>query len=443
MVATIVEAGGKLCGIISEGDLRRAILAGKMLDTPLSQVMNTRPITLKLEDLDSHSKITGAVDWLYRCYGTGQGQQAAIPVVDDENHLLGLVTAEMLQMGARSREYPPNVKLSGQHVLVVGGAGYIGSVLVRRLLSAGWRVRVLYNLLYRQASLEGIDNERFSFMRADVTNINDAVESIAGIDAVVYLAEIVGDPACALRPERALKTNYLSVANMAHLCAYLNINRFIYASSYSVYGGSCSPEGLLSEESALNPLSYYGQMKTMSEQVLRGISAPLFSPTILRLATVFGCSFRPRFDLVVNAFAKNAFFNHCLEVFGGSQWRPNVHVGDVADAVVSVLEAPAEKVSRQIFNVGSNKENYTIDQLAEIALAVFPGTKIKRGSNSVDLRNYRVDFGKIEGALGYQAKTTVRDGLAELKSAFQKAAVDNSGYEKYSNLEALKEFVRD
>lgn len=439
LVVVVADRERHFCGIASEGDLRRAILAGHSLQTPLEKVMNTAPVLLHPGDLENESTLAKTIGRIYGLYST-QMQQATIPVVDNDGNIVGMITSEMLPFREHRREDGKGKKPGAPQVLVVGGAGYIGSVLVRRLLAHGWRVKVLDCMLYRQSSLEGIRDAGLSIMRGDVTSINDVVESIEGADAVVYLAEIVGDAACAYRPEKGLKTNYLSVTNMAHLCAYVNINRFIYTSSCSVYGGSKSPDHCLSEESELNPVSHYGRMKILSEQALLGMDGSLFAPTILRLATAFGSSYRPRFDLVVNAFAKNAYFKRRIEVFGGNQWRPNVHVGDVARAIIDVLESPLEKVSRQIFNVGSNRENYTIDQISDLVSSVFPDTAVTRKSESVDPRNYKVDFSKMERALGYGARMTVRDGLQELKSVFERGEIENPDDLRYSNIEALKEY---
>ncbi len=439
MVVTVTGEGGAFRGIVSEGDLRRAILAGDSLRTPLESVMNTDPVVLEIDALEDEIQRAKTISRIYGLYEGGQRQQATIPVTGKDGNVIGLITPEMLPLREHESESGRERKARGPQALVVGGAGFIGSVLVRMLLAEGWRVKVLDNMLYRQTSLDSLRDERLAIIRGDVTNINDVVMSIEGVDAVVYLAEIVGDAACAYRPERALKTNYLSVVNMAHLCAYLNINRFIYTSSCSVYGGSTKPDEYLSEESEFNPVSHYGRMKIMSEQALLGIDNQLFAPTVLRLATVFGYSYRPRFDLVVNSFAKNAFFNKNIEVYGGKQWRPNIHVSDVARAIMMVLEAPIEKVSRQIFNVGSTSENYTIEGLADLTSQIFPGLKINKKSGSVDPRNYRVDFGKIEKALGYRTSTSVLDGLKELKSVFEKGEVKDPDDLRYSNIEALKQ----
>lgn len=442
MVVTVVDREDRLRGVVSEGDLRRAILSGNALTTPLNKIMNAAPVTISIQDLGNESKYNKVIDQIYQCYGSGgQGQYATIPIVDENLKVLGLIMPEMLY----TREFldisSGKNGAAKPYVLVVGGAGFIGSVCVRKLLAKGWRVRVLDSMMYRQKSLDDIKDDNFFLLRGDVTNINDIVGSIDDINAVVYLAELVGDAACAHRPERALKTNYLSVANIAHLCSYLNVNRFIYASSCSVYGGSKDPDKLLTEDSELNPISHYGRMKILAEQALMNMENPLFSPTILRLATVFGYSYRPRFDLVINSFAKNAFFKKEIEVFGGEQWRPNVHVGDVANAIITVLESPIDKVAGQIFNVGSISGNYRIKEIADLVLKIFPDTHLTHNSKTTDQRNYRVDFAKIEKAIGYRAKFCVIDGLKELKGVFERKEITNPDDPSYSNIEAIKEFV--
>jgi len=441
MIITVVDDTNSLCGITTEGDLRKALLSGHGLETPLDVVKNEHPVSIRDSELEKGVEISELVNQL-RQRGIGEAstlsKAIAFPVIDDNDFMLGLVTLEMVRLADRWDNSNSDV-LGDPQILVVGGAGYIGSVLVNILLEQGFRVRVLDSLLYAQDSLSKLgDNQRLSVMCKDVTDINVMVEAVKGIDAVVFLAEIVGDPACSFMPSAALKTNYLAVNSMAALCSHLNINRFIYTSSCSVYGANKNRNKLLKESSELRPVSHYGRMKILSEQAMLVQYNPLFSPTILRLATVFGNSYRPRFDLVVNTFAKEAYFNKSIEVWGGNQWRPNVHVRDVAQAIITVLKAPLEKVRKQIFNVGRNSENYTINELATLAKQVFPDCKIERNDDSVDNRNYKIGFGKIEEHLGYRAQLTVIDGLNELKEVFDSGAISAPDDERYSNISALR-----
>ena len=331
-----------------------------------------------------------------------------------------------------------NESKSSPHVLLIGGAGYIGSILTEMLLDRGWRVRVLDNLIYDQDSLSSFSvNEQFSFIKNDVCDLHSQVEAIKGIDCVVFLAEIVGDPSCAYLPQTALKTNFLAVNSMATLCSHTNINRFVYTSSCSVYGASTDPEELLNEQSELNPLSHYARMKIHSEQALFNQLNPMFSPTILRLGTVFGHSHRPRFDLVVNTFAKNAFYDKSITVNGGGQWRPNVHVKDVARAIMKVIDSPIDLVCKKIFNVGGDSENFTIKSIAELTKTIFPQCNITYNKSDSDLRNYRVDFSRINKLLDFKSKYSVSDGLEELKEVFESNLIAKVDDIRHSNINSI------
>ena len=441
MVITIVEKDGSFCGIVTDGDLRRAILNSFSLSDPLESVMNKNPLVIHEEDLKNKNNFEYVITKLEEI-GVSRDvllKIMAIPVLDDGNRVLGLLNVEMLQsISEKKNIFHKKTNQNQPHVLIVGGAGYIGSMLTYLLLQLGFRVRVLDNLLYDQNSLsEFMDMEGFSFIRGDVCDIHTQVEAIKGIDCLVFIAEIVGDPSCKYLPETALKTNFLAINSMATLCAHANINRFIYTSSCSVYGASYDAETMLNEFSELNPVSHYGRMKIFTEQVLFNQLNPLFSPTILRLATVFGYSFRPRFDLVVYTFAKNAFFDGELTVYGGNQWRPNVHVKDVANAIIKIIRSPLEKVKKEIFNVGGNSENYTINDIAQMVSKVFKDCRIVSENEMTDTRNYRVDFSKIRDCLGFEIEYSVLNGLDELKKIFENGSIENPNHKKYSNIQAL------
>ena len=324
------------------------------------------------------------------------------------------------------------------HVLVVGGAGYIGSVLTSHLIEKGWKVRVVDKMLYEKESLkEFINHKNFSLIKKDICDLSVQVEAIKDIDCVVFLAEIVGDPSCNIRPEDALKTNYLAVNSMASLCSHMHINRFIYTSSCSVYGSNKKSNDLLKENSVLNPISHYARIKTMSEKALFSQSNTLFSPTILRLATVCGPSLRHRFDLVVNTFARNAFFNKEINVHGGDQSRPNVHVNDVADAIIKVIDSPLEKVDKQIFNLCNDSQNFSIIELAKITQSIFPKCKIITDNNVDDRRDYRVSSKKIKNTLNFEAIKTVKNVLCEFKKIFEEDKIFNVYQKKFSNFATL------
>lgn len=436
-IAAVVDAENRLTGIVSAGDLRRSLLQGRPVSAPIETVMNREPICIVEHELGDHQAVNRVADMLKVRYGDASILYAFVPVVSKGHDLLGLLSLDTLLMAGKA----PPTPSPRRTVLIVGGAGYIGSVLTRLLLAMGWQVRVLDKLLYTEDSLCGLEPKSFSLIKGDALNIDTLVQAIEDVDAVVYLAELVGDPACSLAPQTALKTNYLAVTAIAHLCSHLNINRFVYMSSCSVYGASKNPEALLTEESPLEPVSLYARTKCLAEQAIllvRNLPNPLFAPTILRLGTVFGHSFRPRFDLVVNTFVKNAWQNGVIEVMGGEQWRPNVHVSDVARAISATLEAPLEKVRGETFNVGGNAQNHTINELAELAREVFPGLKIVQRGHAVDKRNYRVDFSKIERTLGYKASVSVKQGMLELKTALEACGL-SPDESRFSNMKRLEE----
>ena len=439
-IVAIVDDKERLSGIVSAGDLRRAILNGQVRSTPIGEVMNADPVTILLAELSSEESIKGALNRLKALYATEQ-MHAMVPGVDDAGCPLGMIDVQSLLVHAPGSDFMPRRR----RALVVGGGGYIGSVLVRKLLADGWAVRVLDLFLYGRQSLSGME-EQIDIVMGDAKNIDTLVDAVEDVDAVIYLAELVGDPAVAQAPQTALKTNYLAVTALAHLCEYLNINRFVYTSSCSVYGASANPDEFLSEQSATAPVSLYGKIKLMVEEaVLSTARRPnqLFSPTILRLGTVYGCSPRARFDLVVNTLAKHAATRGAIDLFGGEQWRPHVHVGDVARAIVRVLDSPLDLVRAEIFNVGDSDQNYTINAIGDLVAEVFPGLTVNRMNRSVDPRNYRVNCDKLRDALDFEIQTNVAAGVRELKAVLDSGDLGDLDQSGYSNLATVRDLAFD
>lgn len=329
-----------------------------------------------------------------------------------------------------------SVNTTIEDVLVVGGAGYIGSILTRQLLDAGYRVRVLDLELFGTKSLDGIMNHpRLEVMKGDFRNIEDAARALRGMDAVCHLAAIVGDPACALDRETTVAVNYAAAKMMAQLAKANGVSKFVFASTCSVYGDS---EDIMTEESALNPVSLYATTKIDAERALLDTADGEFQPTILRFATAYGWSHRPRFDLVANLFSAQAVTDKKIRVFNGEQWRPFVHTRDIARACVLALEAPLSKVGCQIFNVGDESQNYTLGQLGAIVAQANPGTIVEEVRNSDDLRNYRVSFEKIRTVLGFRASIDLVEGVQEMVNAVCGGQVPNWREPIYSNSKHLE-----
>jgi len=323
------------------------------------------------------------------------------------------------------------------HVLVVGGAGYIGSVLCRQLLQQGYSVRVLDALLYGSEPVADLlDHHRFELIKGDSRDIGDVFRAMLDMDTVVHLGELVGDPACALDEELTLEINLAATRMLAEAARGYGIKRFIYASSCSVYGAGSE---LLDERSALNPVSLYARAKIGSEQALGELAGPDFHPVILRFATVYGPSPRPRFDLVVNLLTARAVCEGEITILGGQQWRPFVHVADVARAIILCLEAPLALVEGQTFNVGSDEQNLTIAQVGDLIQSLIPGARLSRREQDADQRDYHVSFARIRRELGFLPARTVSEGVREVEAALRSGQIADYRDKRYSNYQFLSD----
>ena len=321
-----------------------------------------------------------------------------------------------------------------QNVLVIGGAGYIGSVLTRQLLKGGYRVRVLYSLFFGDGPVRDLlSDPNFELQRADFRHAESLVKSMRGIDAVIHLAALVGDPACAINGDLTNEINYAATRLLVEVCKGASVNRLVFASTCSVYGAS---EFLMDERSNPGPVSLYAQTKLASEGVILHGRTSAFHPTVFRLATVFGISPRPRFDLVVNLLTAKAVQEGKIVIFNNDQWRPFIHVSDVARAFVCALQAPHDLVSGEVFNAGSYKLNYSLGDVAEKIREQIPELVIENQEN-LDKRNYRVSFDKIHSYLGFACATGLEVGIEEIRKAIKSGLVKNYRDAAFSNYEHL------
>ena len=320
---------------------------------------------------------------------------------------------------------------SRQRVVVFGGAGYLGSVLTGQLLERGYQVEVFDSLRFGREPLfvyEG--NPRFRLTVGDLRNISQVTESIHGADAVILLAALVGEPACDHDPKETVDINLIATKAVAEACRHYRVPRFIFASTDSTYG---IQEGIMVEESPLNPISLYARLKAQAEAELLALGDDDFRPIILRMATIYGSSPRMRFDLIINILTLHAFTRGKITIFGGKQWRPLVHVADAGRAYVLALEAPIEAVGGQIFNVGSNEQNYQIVELGELVRQVFPEVQVDTVPQTPDLRDYHVSFDKITQVLGYQVRYSVVDGIRGIQEALKDGTISDYEHPRYYN----------
>jgi nucleoside-diphosphate-sugar epimerase len=329
-------------------------------------------------------------------------------------------------------------------VLVLGGGGYIGTHTVDLLLRKGRQVRVLDRLMYgREPLAHFLGNPNFELIEGDATDISKLTLAMKDASAVVHLAGLVGDPACAVDTTFTRHVNIVATRMAKEVAQSMGIHRFVFASSCSVYG--CS-DAEVSESHALNPVSLYAQTKIDSEKELLSTVRDDFFVTVLRFATVFGHSQRPRFDLVANLFTAQAMTDGLITVVGPNQWRPFIHVRDLARAIGLVLDSDPLVVQSQIFNTGDQRLNMTIGQLAETVRTTcsrYRTVTISTRENAQDRRNYAVSFEKIRSVLGFQAATPMEDGIMEMAEAFQQGLYRHYGEQVYSNLSTTARAVNE
>ena len=320
-------------------------------------------------------------------------------------------------------------------VLVTGGAGYIGSVLVRQLLNKGYSVRAFDSLKFGGEALYDVMlNPNFEFMMGDVRNAADVKSALEGIDAIAHLAAIVGDPACKKFSEEANETNWDGSVALFEAAEKAGIKRFVFASTCSNYGKMPDLDSFVVETSELNPVSLYAELKVKFEKyLLEERKDSRICSTALRFSTVYGFSPRIRFDLTVNEFTRNATVKGEQEIWGAQFWRPYCHVDDLARSVILVLESPEEKVRANVFNVGSTEENYNKGMVIEEVCKVVPDVKVHYVEMNEDPRDYRVNFDKIKNELGFTITKTVPDGIKEIYTLLKTGIVTDSFAQKFKN----------
>lgn len=326
-----------------------------------------------------------------------------------------------------------------ENILVTGGAGYVGSGLLRELLSKNYKVTCVDSLMFGGESLLDIwHNVNFNFIKCDINNW-DAMNNILTnnqFDAVIHLAAIVGDPACRLQSELAIKTNWQSTKWLLDKSLEMGINKFVFASTCSNYGKMDNPDLYVDEESPLAPVSLYAELKVKFENyMLSEINKRNdFCPTALRFSTVYGASPRMRFDLTVNEFTKDLAMGKELIIFGKQFWRPYCHVKDFANAFITILRATDTKVAYNVFNVGDTSENYTKQMLVDEILKSIPHSKIKYVNKNEDPRDYRVNSDKIKRELGFEITMRVPDGIEEVKRMVLEGVIQNPENQRYYNI---------
>jgi nucleoside-diphosphate-sugar epimerase len=330
----------------------------------------------------------------------------------------------------------PSAQADESTVLVIGGAGYVGSALVERLLNQNLKVSVLDAMHFGEQALSRVlGHPNLTLIREDFRHIEVLTRAMSGVGSVIHLGGLVGDPACAVDPDLTVDVNVTATKLVGEIAKARGVRRFIFASSCSVYG-AC--DEIVNEDSRFNPQSLYGRSKVASEVVLGALNCRDFAVTRLRFATIYGISGRTRFDLVVNLLCAKAVREGVITVFGADQWRPFVHVDDVAKAIVMTLQAPIELVAGEAFNVGSDDQNYTLGKMAELVQRQVRDADIISDDSCVDRRNYHVSFKKIRSRIGFTPSWSLERGIAQVILRVRSNEVGHHSLPTYSNVLYLK-----
>lgn len=321
-------------------------------------------------------------------------------------------------------------------VLVTGGAGYVGAVLVPKLLKQGYRVKVIDLYLFGAEALDAVrSHPNFKEVKGDIRDRTLLEQEVPGTEVIIHLACISNDPSYELDPRLAKSINYDAFLQLIEVAKKSAAKGFIYASSSSVYGIKEEPE--VTEDLPLEPLTDYSKYKALGEEALLAAAADDFVITIIRPSTVCGYSPRLRLDLTVNILTNHAINKGTITVFGGEQKRPNIHIEDMTDLYLFLLEQPAHKIQKKIFNVGY--ENFKVRELAEKVKCALGGDIEIVCTPSNDNRSYHVSSEKIKKELGFAPKFTVEDAVLDLKAAFEAGRIPNSMTEiRYYNIKTMQ-----
>lgn len=385
----VVDKNFILKGIITDSDIRKKVLETKFNKLNFAKDIMKKKI-LSIQEKDSSKSAQVLIN----------SSKILIPILKNKK-LVSFCHIHDLESLIKKNEK--------KKILIIGGLGYIGSLLTKKLLSKGYNVNILDKKLYGNP-FNKIKNKKLNITIGDCFSKKSLSLALEGCSSVVHLGEIVGDPAVALNTKNSIKNNYEATNFVLNECFKQKIERFIFTSSCSVYGYS---DKICSEKSKLNPVSLYAKCKIACEEQILSHTSNKFSRTIIRLATVHGDSLRKRFDLVVNRFLAFGLQKKNITIFGEKNWRPLVSVDDVVKSIIIILNSPKNKINNQIFNVGSSKENFTIGDIAN---------KIKKNTNCNlkfipqvdDPRSYIVSFKKIEKVLKFKPSLTLNQSIKKM-----------------------------
>lgn len=404
----------KIVGIITDADIRKKLLQDKILvNQRASSIMEKNFYSIPFSKRNKKKKL----------------------LLESNKILIPILKNNFLKDFAHLSDIMSKNNSAKKKILVIGGLGYIGSVLIDHLLKKNYSVNILdINFYGCNLSKKTLKNSALKIFYGDCNSLKKLRKAIKGCTDVIHLGEIVGDPAVSLDRNFSIKNNYDSTVAVVSECLKNKIDKFIFASSCSVYGSSTKE---CCEKSKLNPVSLYARCKIECEKTILSFKKNSFCPVILRLSTVYGDSPRKRFDLVVNRFILMAIKKIRINLFGGSSWRPFISVNDVSRAILKILTSKNDVVSRQIFNLGGDKENYRIkDIIHEIKKKIKVNFKVTKQVD--DKRNYKVSFKKIQKKINFQPKDNLKKSIAELLNKYKKSKINISNINYYNDKKISK-----
>ncbi len=407
-IVMVIDENNRLLGVISQGDVRRALERGISPEDKIDKIINRNPLkaVVKGEYIDYPNE-----DEIERVAIYGKSY---IPVVNENGVLVNMYIVNSKKPSFNTYD------------LIIGGAGYLGSVIAEKLANNKREVMIFDNFIY---GIHNRPNEFIKMKRGDILQIEQLTEAISKARSVVLLAGFVGDPASSINPKKSMDLNAFSTAIIADIAKYYGIEYFVFASSCSVYGATKGDEEL-TEESALNPVSIYANTKIISEKILMEKADSKFKPIIFRMGTLYGPSPRMRYDLVINKFAAKLANGEPIEIYGGNQWRPFIDVRDAAEHYIKAIEGNHKAGIYNIANV-----NLKIRDLGEIIKRIDDTANIKYVETKEDERNYRVNADKAKKEFGVIFDHPVEQSIIEIRDM-----PNSKEYFKpiYNNYEYLK-----
>jgi len=405
-----VKSKNKIIGVITDSDIRRSILEGKFNSKKTASAIMKKDFL----SIPFKKKLLGKKILL-------ESNKILLPVLKNKELVTYFHTSEFNKKKSKSFY---------KKILLIGGLGYIGSVLIDLLLQEKYKVNVLdINFYGCNLKKKILKNKNLKIIYGDCNDKKKLRLALKGCTDVIHLGEIVGDPAVSLNDKFSIRNNYLSTDFLVSECIKHRINKFIFTSSCSVYGES---KLKCSENSKLNPVSLYAKCKIECEKSILSFKSKQFCPVILRLSTVYGDSPRKRFDLVVNRFILMAIKKIKISLFGGNSWRPFISVNDVSRAIIKVLKTKENIIKRQIFNLGGDGENYRIvDIIKEIQKHL--NINFEETSKIADKRNYKVSFEKILKKISFKPRDSLKKSINLLIKKYKSTSINYKNINYYND----------